>query len=218
MADDARLSCGRSIDDVWSHLDGPPDEHERRCPYCTEARARLLRLSDATSDLRAAEASDPDLQPDAGFTASVMGLVRAEVRRGQAIPLDPDDDPGLTISEQAVVALVWEAADSVAGVRARRCRVRLVAEDDAPGSSLADLDGGAAGRTVARDQVAYGEPGAVLTAGGGTLVDVDLSLAVAAGTSIAAATSTLRTRVTERVGAASGLRVRRVELLVEDVL
>ena len=217
MADDARLSCGRSIDDVWSHLDGPPDEHERSCPYCTEARARLLRLSDATTELRSAEVDDPALQPDPGFTASVMGLVRAEVRRGQAIPLDPEDDPGLTISEQAVVSLVWEAADTVSGVRARRCRVRLVPEDDPE-----DTDGLAAqsatGGPVVHDQVVDGEPAGGRPPRGGTLVDVDLALAVAAGTSITVATSTLRSRVTERVGSAAGLRVRRVDLKVEDVL
>lgn len=194
MADDTRLSCGRSIDDVWSHLDGPPDEHERGCPYCLEARARLLRLSDAAADLRTTEAADPALQPTPGFTASVMGLVRAEVRRGQAIPLDGDDDPGLTISEQAVVGLVWAAADSVPGVRARRCQVRTA--DDEP--DLDPPDGGGFG--------------------GGTLVDVRLALAVSAGTSISDVTDTLRARVVERVGAESGLRVRRVDLAVEDVL
>ena len=86
MADDTRLSCGRSIDDVWSHVDYAPDEHERSCPYCLEARARLLRLAEAAADLRVTEAADPALQPRAGFTASVMSLVRAEVRRGQALP------------------------------------------------------------------------------------------------------------------------------------
>ena len=195
MADDTRLSCGRSIDDVWSHLDGAPDEHERRCPYCLEARARLLRLSDAAADLRTSEAADPTLQPDPGFTASVMGLVRAEVRRGQAIPLDGDDDPGLTISEQAVVGLVWAAADSVPGVRARRCRVRVALDDDPDG-------------TDAPERVFEG----------GTLVDVSLSLALQPGTSLVDATATLRGRVTDRVGAESGLRVRRVDLAVEDVL
>lgn len=195
MADDTRLSCGRSIDDVWSHLDGAPDEHERSCPYCLEARARLLRLSEAAVDLRTSEAADPSLQPDVGFTASVMGLVRAEVRRGQAIPLDGDEDPGLTISEQAVVGLVWAAADSVPGVRARRCRVR-VAVDDEP-----DLDGDA-GRVFE----------------GGTLVDVDLSIALQPGTALVEATTLLRARVADGVGEESGLRVRRVDLAVEDVL
>jgi len=185
MADDARLSCGRSIDDVWSHIDGVPDEHERSCPYCLEARARLLRLSDATADLRRTEAEDPELQPDPGFTASVMSLVRAEVRRGQTLPLDVDEDPGLTISEQAVVSLVWAAADTVPGVRARRCRVRLVDRD--PDSGPTD-------------------------------VDVDLALAVRPGTPLRATTDKLRARVTALVDAEAGLRVRRVDLSVEDVL
>ena len=141
MADDTRLSCGRSIDDVWSHVGGPPDEHERSCPYCLEARARLLRLSDATTDLRTAEADDPDLQPQPDFASSVMSLVRAEVRRGQAFPLDVDEDPGLTISEQAVVSLAWAAADTVPGVLARRCRVRLVDRDpESSGPTGVDVD------------------------------------------------------------------------------
>lgn len=140
MADDPRLSCGRSIDDVWSHIDGPPDEHERDCPYCLEARARLLRLSAATADLRAAEAVEPAMQPDAGFTASVMTLVRAEVRRGQAIPLQTEPVPGLTISEQAVVGLVWLAADGVPGVRGRRCRVSAVEPGDLDGPTQVDVE------------------------------------------------------------------------------
>ncbi len=185
MADDTRLSCGRSIDDVWSHIEGPPDEHERDCPYCLEARARLLRLSDAAADLRVAEEVDPGLQPDPGFTASVMSLVRAEVRRGQSIPFDVDEDPGLTISEQAVVSLVWAAADTVPGVRARRCRVRLVDREPDVGP---------------------------------TDVDVELAVAVHPGTSIRAASDELRSRVTALVDAEAGLRVRRVELSVEDVL
>ncbi|GAA3554868.1 hypothetical protein GCM10022197_07530 [Microlunatus spumicola] len=186
MADDTRLSCGRSIDDVWSHLDGPPDEHERGCPYCLEARARLLRLSDAAAELRAVEAADPELQPDPGFTSSVMSLVRAEVRRGQSLPLDADEDPGLTISEQAVVGLVWAAADTVPGVRARRCRVRLVDRDEQPA--------------------------------GPTLVDVDLAVALHPGTSLRTATERLRERVRSLVAAEAGVEVRRVELVVEDVL
>ncbi len=202
MADDARLSCGRSIDDVWSHLDGAPDEHERSCPYCLEARARLLRLSDAAADLRVTEVADPALQPDPGFAASVMGLVRAEVRRGQAIPLDAEDEPGLTISEQAVVGLVWAAADSVPGIRARRCRVRVAVTDGDGSGDLADPGGGG------------GQPMDVESS---TLVDVSLSLAVQAGTSVVDAAATLRARVAERVGAESGLRVRRVDLAVEDV-
>ncbi|SEQ31599.1 Asp23/Gls24 family envelope stress response protein [Microlunatus flavus] len=204
MADDARLSCGRSIDDVWSHLDGPPDEHERTCPYCLEARARLLRLSDAAIDLRSTEAADPALQPDPGFTASVMGLVRAEVRRGQAIPLDADEVPGLTISEQAVVGLVWAAADSVPGIRARRCRVRPFTDDDGDG----DGDGGEDGW----------QPPDEHELRSGTLVDVDLALAVEPGTSIVEATATLRRRVAEQVARETGLGVRRVDLTVEDVL
>ena len=191
MADDTRLSCGRSIDDVWDHIGSPPDAHERDCPYCQEARTRLLRLSAATADLRSTEAVDPDLQPAPGFAESVMTLVRAEVRRGQVIPLEADPDPELTISEQAVVGLVWTAADAVPGLRARRCRV--VQADPA---DLTDAD----------------------VASSLTLVDVDLTVAIEPGTSIPAASDLLRRRVVGLVDLETGLQVRRVDLTVEDVL
>jgi uncharacterized alkaline shock family protein YloU len=188
MADDTRLSCGRSIDDVWSHLDAEPDAHERGCPYCQEARERLARLSHAAADLRAAEAADPALQPGPDFSASVMSLVRAEVRRAQTIPLEADEVPGLSISEQAVVGLVWTAADGVPGVRARRCVVRRI--EPAPGDPVV----------------------------GPTLVDVALTIVVLAGTSVPAATEQLRGRVVGLVDADAGLQVRRVDLTIEDVL
>ena len=188
MADDTRLSCGRSIDDVWSHIDAAPDAHERYCPYCLEARARLLRLSLATADLRAAEAVDPELQPSPGFVASVMGLVRAEVRRGQVIPLGVVEAPGLSISEQAVVVLVWSAADAVPGMRARRCRVREVDRPDVEHPL------------------------------GPTLVDVDLTVAMDPGTSIPVASDQLRRSVVGRVDTETGLQVRSVDLIIEDLL
>lgn len=191
MADDTRLSCGRSIDDVWAHVGSPPDAHERDCPYCQEARARLLGLSTATAELRAAEAVDPDLQPGPDFATSVMSLVRAEVRRGQALPLGVDEAPGLTISEQAVVGLVWTAADAVPGMRARRCLVRQVDPFEAWDDDLVP---------------------------GGTLVDVDLTVVVDLGTSIPEAADRLRASVVGLVDAETGLQVRRVDLTVEDVL
>ena len=191
MADDTRLSCGRSIDDVWDRVGSPPDAHERDCPYCQEARVRLLRLSTATADLRAAEAVDPDLQPGPEFATSVMSLVRAEVRRGQAFPLEPDEAPGLTISEQAVVGLVWTAADAVPGLRARRCRVRQV---DLVERSDEDL------------------------ALGPTLVDVDLTVVIDPGTSAPSAADLLRRRGVGLVEAETARQVSRVDLTVEDVL
>ncbi|HEY0239752.1 MAG TPA: Asp23/Gls24 family envelope stress response protein [Friedmanniella sp.] len=194
MADDTRLSCGRSIDDVWEHVGSPPDAHERGCPYCQEARARLQRLSTATADLRAAEAVDPELQPGPDFAASVMSLVRAEVRRGQTFPLEAEEVPGLTISEQAVVGLVWTAADGVPGMRARRCLVRQVEPDE---------------------QGEPGDDGEVLSP---IDVDVDLTVVVELGTSIPAASAELRRRVVGLVDAETGLRVRRVDLTVEDAL
>jgi hypothetical protein len=134
---DTRLRCGRSIDDVWDHVDDLPDAHESTCPDCQEARARLIRLSNATADLRVHEVTTPALQPDPSLLGSVMGVVQAEGRRGQLLPLS-DETPEQTISEQAVVGLVWAAADDVPGIRARRCRIHR-APAAAPASTQVDI-------------------------------------------------------------------------------
>ena len=87
---------------------------------------------------------------------------------------------------QAVVGLVWAAADTAPGIRARRCRVHLVDREEQPT--------------------------------GPTLVDVDLAVALHPGTSLRTAAERLRERVRSLVAAEAGVEVRRVELVVEDVL
>jgi hypothetical protein len=89
---------------------------------------------------------------------------------------------------------VWTAADAVPGLRARRCRVR---------------------RVGARDPA---EPADDEPALGRTLVDVDLTVVVDAGTSVPAAAEQLRRRVVGLVDTETGLEVRRVDLTVEDLL
>lgn len=123
--DPTRLGCGRTIDSVWDTIHEQPDEHQRECPECQRARASLQDVAQATAALRQHEASDPALQPGPRLLSSVMDLVRAEVRRGQQIPLVVETPLELTISEQSVIALVWSAADSIPGVRSRRCRVSV---------------------------------------------------------------------------------------------
>ncbi|MGW4520989.1 Asp23/Gls24 family envelope stress response protein [Amycolatopsis sp. NPDC004378] len=123
---DYELPCERDVEQVWERLDavgaGLADEHELTCPHCRTARESLLALREATAELVAEEDVPP---PD--LFGRIMSAVRAEVRRGSMVPL-PTPEPGLVeVSEQAVAAVLRYAADTVDGVRARRCRVRTVA-------------------------------------------------------------------------------------------
>ncbi|WP_245650771.1 anti-sigma factor family protein [Nocardia harenae] len=125
-----RLPCGRDLEQVWDRLDavdaGLGDEHETHCPHCGTARASLRALRAATAELIAEpEPAPPDL------TARIMSAVRAEVRRGRTMPLATPEPGGVEVSERAVAAVLRFAADSVPGVRTRRCRVKPVgAEPD----------------------------------------------------------------------------------------
>ncbi|GHG40673.1 MULTISPECIES: Asp23/Gls24 family envelope stress response protein [Amycolatopsis] len=113
------LPCERDVEQVWERLDAVADEHELSCPHCGAARESLLALREATTELAAEEdAPSPDL------FGRIMSAVRAEVRRGSTVRL-PTPEPGFVeVSEQAVAAVLRYAADTVDGVRARRCRVR----------------------------------------------------------------------------------------------
>ncbi|MET8848415.1 Asp23/Gls24 family envelope stress response protein [Amycolatopsis sp. NPDC004625] len=130
---DYELPCERDVEHVWERLDavgaGLADEHELTCPHCRAARESLLALREATSELVAEEDAPP---PD--LFGRIMSAVRAEVRRGSMVRL-PTPEPGFVeVSEQAVAAVLRYAADTVDGVRARRCRVRPV-----PGGVEVDL-------------------------------------------------------------------------------
>ena len=135
--DQPRLGCGRLADDVWAHASDPPDAHELGCPFCQRARTNLQALSEAAEDLAGHEDQDPAYTPSSRVKDFVMQLVHLELRRGQPIPLlvpDPLEAPAtLTISEQAVLDLIWRAADQVPGLRARHCSVRVHPADQQPG-------------------------------------------------------------------------------------
>jgi hypothetical protein len=133
---DPRLGCGRLIDDVWATAQRPPDAHEQTCPFCQNARRNLQDLTEATDALVAFEAESPDYAPTRNIKDLVMQLVHLEVRRGQPLPLETPDDgmpPQLAVSEQAVLDLIWKAADTLPGIRARHCSVELHPVDQEPG-------------------------------------------------------------------------------------
>ncbi|MEU9014990.1 Asp23/Gls24 family envelope stress response protein [Streptomyces sp. NPDC048479] len=124
------LPCGRDVETVWERLDpfdsGRADAHDHACEYCSAARESLRVLREVTGEL-ASEASSPP----PGLTGRIMSAVRAEVRRHTMLTLPTAEPGGVRISEQAVAAVLRFAADSVDGVRARRCRITATETDGA---------------------------------------------------------------------------------------
>lgn len=134
--DETRLGCGRPVEDVWATAESAPNAHEQTCPFCQDARHSLQELAEATDALVVQEAEAPEYAPDSRVKDLVMQLVHVEVRRGRPIPLvhPLDGTPsGLTISKQAVLDVIWRAADGVSGVRARHCHIELEAAAQQPG-------------------------------------------------------------------------------------
>lgn len=125
---DHLLPCGRDLEQVWQRLDeveaGHADEHDASCPHCRAARESLLALRAATREL-----IDEPAEPPPDLFGRIMSAVRADARRGRMLDLPTPHAGEIQVSEQAVAAIVRYAADSVAGVRARNCRVRQASAD-----------------------------------------------------------------------------------------
>jgi hypothetical protein len=111
------LPCGRDVEAVWDRLD-EIDAHELECPHCLGARESLRALRAATEEM----AHDTE-EPSRALFGRIMSAVRAEVRRGDLLPLPGDAAGPVLISERAIAAVLRFAADTVPGVRARHCRV-----------------------------------------------------------------------------------------------
>jgi hypothetical protein len=196
------LPCGRDVETVWERLAdveaGRGDEHDLTCPDCRDARASLLTLREMTGELLADTA-----EPAPHLTSRIMAAVRAEVRRRHDMLPLPTEDPGLVrVSEHAVAAILRFAADSVAGVRARRCRVHDFRVTTAkPG---ADLTGGTSG------DIGVGEEGELMFV-------VELTVAVSYRSFAWRSLDLVRERVTAAAATRIGPRVHRLDLIVEDV-
>lgn len=187
------LPCGRDVETVWERLAdltaGRADEHDLTCPDCRDARASLIALKDMTAELRA-----DTVEPTPHLTGRIMSAVRAEVRRRHDMVPLPTAEPGLVrISEHAVAAVLRFAADSVAGVRAHRCRV----QDDRVGA--ADASGHGASEN------------------GAPMLVVELTVAVSYQSFAWRALDLVRERVTAAAATRIGPRLRRLDLIVEDV-
>lgn len=136
------LPCGRDLDALWESLEagsaGPPGSHERACPHCLTALSGLAALRDATRELTAEQVAVPPR-----LAGAIMAAVRAEVRRARMVPLPAAGlEPGGQgeVSERAVAVVLRFAADSVDGVRARRCSVRPRDPGEAPGGEAGWVD------------------------------------------------------------------------------
>lgn len=202
-ADTDRLGCGRHIDDVWDHLDHPPDAHEQTCPDCQTARTSLTGLATAIRQLHTADLDDPTLHTSPAVLTSIISVARAEVRRSRRIPLEPPSPAGeLTISEQTIAGIVRRTSDDIAGIEARRCAVRLTD----PGTEVPnDYQATDLTRSLGA------------TANPSVTIHVRLQISIAAGLSIPGLTSELRSRIQTAIEQQVGVTAGTIDITVEDI-
>ncbi|MGY4720238.1 hypothetical protein [Naumannella huperziae] len=167
------LACGRTLEQVWAGLDRPPDEHERDCPECGRARESLREIHEVAAQWRDSADSDPEQHPDVAVKASIMHVVRSELRGGRRLPLRRTEFGEIRIREAAIAQLARDGASTIAGVRPRGCTVGGLAEPGEPlrlriGLSVAarELSPGLVERiraaVIARLERDLGLPGAVV--------------------------------------------------------
>lgn len=125
LEDTRRLGCGRSIDQIWAGMDQPPTSHEEHCELCQAAKARMLKLKDATVALRESDLHNPEMTLPAERTNSIMALARAEARRSKRLVLRGTEYGTVEISEQALSSLIRLAAAAIPGIHSRRCRIEV---------------------------------------------------------------------------------------------
>lgn len=204
----SRLACGRDMDAVWDRIGSPPDEHERGCPHCEQARRDLGELASLTALEREAERTAPGLEPDPAVLGRIMDVARAEVRRGRRFPLDEPEvsepAPELTVSEQAVSASARRAGDAVPGVEVERCVVSLVVDGRGPWqASPADV------LDLRQGPDSYGRARP-------SRVEATLQITVPVSASIPVVAAEVRSSVRRRVSSEVGVDVVRVDIEVRD--
>ncbi len=186
---DNRLGCGRDIDDVWSRTDQAPTVHESHCSHCQAARHSLSDLNDATQQLKSQDVQDPALHLPSELLNKVTSIARAEVRRGNRIPLhrpNQTQEPTLTISEQAIATVIRHASDQLPGIEASRCTART--DEDTPGSAQTPV-------TIA----------------------VELYVSVSATSPIPDQITELRTKIIDALHTEIGLDAATIDVFVQDL-
>lgn len=137
---DNQLGCDRDIDEIWEHADDPPTEHESRCRHCQAARRSLTDLNEATRHLKNRDIADPTLGVSQQVLDKIISVARAEVRRGSNIPMvrtENQAQAALTVSRQAITAVVWHASDQLLPtIESRRCFVRSIDAEGDPGTPV----------------------------------------------------------------------------------
>jgi uncharacterized alkaline shock family protein YloU len=203
VSSSTQLGCGRDIDDVWANIDQPPTAHERTCPFCGPARASLKELERATAELRAADDEDPQLQAGPQVIDRILQVARSEARRSRRLPLSKpvagQVSADLTVSEQALAAVVRRAGDAYGDVQVRRCSIELAEEPN--DATTAD---GVPVTTEAMEPVASD-------------VRVSLRVSIGADVSIPLLSKELRLAVMSVVSKEVGMNVVGVDIVVEDV-
>ena len=201
VSSSTRLGCGRDIDEVWANIDQEPTEHERTCPFCSAARESLRALERATAELRTRDDEDPQLQAGPQVVARILEVARSEARRSRRLPLSKPRagrvSDELTVSEQAVAAVVRRTGDRHGGLQVRRCSIDLVTDDLVVDPGL--------------------ENGADPVDGAPSDVRVSLRVSVASDVSIPLLMRELRSAVIEVVEREVGMNVVNIDVAVEDV-
>lgn len=121
--------CGRTAARVWQGMDGPPDAHTLSCPDCRQARSRLESLHAATEALREHDRRHPAFRPPRGLKQSVLEAAGSQIRRRAGLSPAGIRTGAGEVSEFTLAAVVRDAARTVGGVRARRCRIDVVSGD-----------------------------------------------------------------------------------------
>jgi hypothetical protein len=210
------LGCGRTTEQVWAGIGRPPDQHERDCEYCQQARQQLALLDRAIRSVR--ELAPQTEQPRARVKNAIMDIARSEIRQGRRIPLErpgplpsagsdtPVDDAELGITERALIAVVTQAADRVPAARTRHVRVaeatRPVAEPEPTG--LEQEPTGIEQEPTGIEQ----EP---------TGLDISITASIRFGAGVVETVDQLRDEDTAAIGQLVGITVHRIDVVVEDV-